>query len=161
MSASRHKYQVKHHTVVTPEVGSAFPRVEMSSPASGAPAAAMPRSSSSGAVATRPRFHIQQHSTTPTTTGKGKAASPSTQLARAQKHTPTGRRSLVFSRQRTAIDAAGSLVVIDGSNVAFGYRNDLSNPVWSPEGILQALKVHTAFPRRSEFEHTSHTIAAK
>lgn len=142
MSASRQKFQIKHHAAVTREVGSPFPRLEMVSPASGASAAGMPRSST-GAVATRRHFHVQQYSTT---TGKVKATSSSTQLALPQEHTPTGRRSLVFSRQRTAIDTTSSLVVIDGSNVAFGYRDDPSNPVWSAEGILRALKVHTAFP---------------
>lgn len=34
-----------------------------------------------------------------------------------------------------------SLVVIDGSNVAFAYRESLSSPEWSPQGILLALKV--------------------
>lgn len=40
-------------------------------------------------------------------------------------------------------DPDGSpLVVIDGSNVAFAYREDISRPEWSPQGILLALEVH-------------------
>lgn len=35
------------------------------------------------------------------------------------------------------------LVVIDGSNVAFALREVVSNPQWSPHGILLALQVRT------------------
>ena len=48
-----------------------------------------------------------------------------------------------------AVEAADSavdptipiLVVIDGSNVAFSFRQDVSKPRWSPQGILLAVKV--------------------
>ena len=33
------------------------------------------------------------------------------------------------------------LVVIDGSNVAFSFRQDVSHPRWSPQGILLTVKV--------------------
>lgn len=42
----------------------------------------------------------------------------------------------------TAVDPAiPILVVIDGSNVAFSFRQDVSKPKWSPQGILLAVKV--------------------
>lgn len=66
--------------------------------------------------------------------------SPEASGTRAAPRTPTATVA-VEAADSTVDPAIPILVVIDGSNVAFSFRQDVSKPRWSPQGILLAVKV--------------------
>ncbi|CAM9921934.1 unnamed protein product [Laminaria digitata] len=61
--------------------------------------------------------------------------------AYAAPRTPSCKVKVGVEAADSTVDpAVPLLVVIDGSNVAFSFRQDVSNPRWSPKGILLAVK---------------------
>ena len=72
---------------------------------------------------------------------QGAAPSPEATGTCAAPRTPTATVAAVKATDSSVDPTVPILVVIDGSNVAFSFRQDVSNPRWFPQGILLAVKV--------------------
>lgn len=96
--------------------------------------------SSAEVVAARLKYHIHHYEAA---TGQQGLGSPCSELPsrRRKKKYAASRASNILDERNGENNRGRSLVVIDGSNAAFAYRENPREPQWSPQGVLRALEV--------------------
>lgn len=139
MVATREKFRIQHHRVIPKQGefsvrGTATPPLEETIDASG-----LGRNSfRSPTLTKRHGYPTWRRGSTPRRQAGASSGWNKSFPAAAFTHL----RAPTAVKVADPVDpTAPSSVVVDGSNVAFAYREDVSHPEWSPQGILLALKV--------------------